>query len=173
MDVGSVKRIHQSDWTNTGIRFLRARDIVAFHNGEEVDDPLFISREKYDEYSLISGKVKINDLLITGVGTIGVPMLILDEKPIYFKDGNIIWMKNNNLIDGKFLFYSFDSNSVKTFINDEAGIGTVGTYTINSCKKTPLSIPETLEQKKIGEFFTELDNIITLHQRKWEKLNYL
>lgn len=29
MDVGSVKRIHQSDWRNEGIRFLRARDIVS------------------------------------------------------------------------------------------------------------------------------------------------
>ena len=29
MDVTSVKRIHQSDWTNSGIRFLRARDIVS------------------------------------------------------------------------------------------------------------------------------------------------
>ncbi len=166
MDVGSVKRIHQSDWTNTGIRFLRARDIVAFHNGEEVDDPLFISKEKFDEYSLISGKVKLNDLLVTGVGTIGVPMLISNENPLYFKDGNIIWLKNNNAVDGKFLFYSFDSNPLKSFINNEAGIGTVGTYTINSCKKTPINIPRSIEQEKIGEIFANIDNLITLHQRK-------
>ena len=29
MEVTSVKRIHQSDWTDSGVRFLRARDIVA------------------------------------------------------------------------------------------------------------------------------------------------
>lgn len=29
MEITSVKRIHQSDWTDSGIRFLRARDIVA------------------------------------------------------------------------------------------------------------------------------------------------
>lgn len=166
MEVGSVKRIRQSDWTDEGVRFLRARDIVAFHNGEDADDPLFISKEKYDEYSIISGKVKINDILITGVGTIGVPMLIFDEKPIYFKDGNIIWMKNNNAVDGKFLFYSFDSSSVKSFINDEAGIGTVGTYTINSCKRTPLYIPSASEQKKVGDIFDNLNRVITLHQRE-------
>ena len=173
MDVGSVKRIHQSDWTSEGIRFLRARDIVAFHNGEEVCDPLFISEEKYDEYSEISGKVRIHDLLVTGVGTIGIPMLISDEKPLYFKDGNVIWMKNNDAVNGKFLFYSFDSNSVKSFINDEAGIGTVGTYTINSCKKTPLHIPNAIEQKKVGGFFDNLDKVITLHQRKFEKLSQI
>ncbi len=166
MDVGSVKRIHQADWTDNGIRFLRARDIVAFHNGEEINDPLYISNEKYAEYSLISGKVKINDLLVTGVGTIGIPMLISNEKPLYFKDGNVIWLKNNNSINGKFLFYSFDSNQVKSFINNESGIGTVGTYTINSCKNTPLGIPSFVEQTKIGELFSNIDNLITLHQRK-------
>ncbi|MDY6415692.1 MAG: restriction endonuclease subunit S, partial [Succinivibrio dextrinosolvens] len=31
-----------------------------------------------------------------------------------------------------------------------------------------LSIPEYNEQKKIGEFFSKLDNLITLHQRKLE-----
>lgn len=73
MNIASVKRIHQSDWTDSGIRFLRARDIVSASKNEEPDDYLYISKEKYDEYSLVSGKVAIGDLLVTGVGTIGVP----------------------------------------------------------------------------------------------------
>lgn len=93
MEVTSVKRIHQSDWTDSGVRFLRARDIVAESKKENVSEPLFISQEKYDEYSAVSGKVKKGDLLVTGVGTIGVPMLINSEEPLYFKDGNIIWFK--------------------------------------------------------------------------------
>ena len=68
MEITSVKRIHQSDWTDSGVRFLRARDIVAVSKNEEVSEPLFISQEKYDEYSALSGKVKIGDLLVTGVG---------------------------------------------------------------------------------------------------------
>lgn len=34
-------------------------------------------------------------------------------------------------------------------------------------------VPKYLEQEKIGELFTNLDNLITLHQRKLEKLNKL
>ena len=34
-------------------------------------------------------------------------------------------------------------------------------------------VPKYLEQEKIGELFTNLDNLITLHQRKLEKLNEL
>ena len=166
MNVTSVKRIHQSDWTDSGVRFLRARDIVAAAKNEEPDDYLYISKEKYEEYSALSGKVGVSDLLVTGVGTIGVPYLVRNLEPLYFKDGNIIWFQNSDKIDGKFLFYSFSAEQIQGFINESAGIGTVGTYTIESGKRTPISIPNQIEQAKVGEFFQQLDNLITLHQRK-------
>ena len=166
MNVTSVKRIHQSDWTDSGVRFLRARDIVAAAKNEEPDDYLYISKEKYEEYSALSGKVGVSDLLVTGVGTIGVPYLVRNLEPLYFKDGNIIWFQNSDKIDGKFLFYSFSAEQILGFINESAGIGTVGTYTIESGKRTPISLPNQIEQAKVGEFFQQLDNLITLHQRQ-------
>ena len=166
MNVTSVKRIHQSDWTDSGIRFLRARDIVSASKNEEPDDYLYISKEKYDEYSLVSGKVTIGDLLVTGVGTIGVPYLIRNSEPLYFKDGNIIWFQNGTKIDGDFFLYSFFGKAIQDFINESAGIGTVGTYTIESGKKTPISLPEIKEQQQIGAYLRTLDNLITLHQRE-------
>ena len=166
MNITSVKRIHQSDWTNQGIRFLRARDLVSAYKNEEPEDYLYISEEKYEEYSLNSGKVRIGDMLVTGVGTIGIPYTIRDNNPIYFKDGNIIWFQNQNTIDKDFLYYSFISNTIQNFIAESAGIGTVGTYTIDSGKKTPILIPNKKEQMKIGNMFYKLDNLITLHQRE-------
>ena len=168
MNVTSVKRIHQSDWTDSGVRFLRARDIVAAAKNEEPDDYLYISKEKYEEYSALSGKVDVSDLLVTGVGTIGVPYLVRNLEPLYFKDGNIIWFQNSDKIDGKFLFYSFSAEQIQGFINESAGIGTVGTYTIESGKKTPISLPNQIEQAKVGEFFQQLDNLITLHQCEFQ-----
>jgi len=167
MEITSVKRIHQSDWRNSGVRFLRARDVVSAAKGEEPADYLYISEEKYDDYSKISGKVQVGDLLVTGVGSIGVPMLIDHEEPLYFKDGNIIWFKNQNKIDGKFFYYSFIGRDIQKYIRDVAGTGTVGTYTIDSGKKTPISLPNIDEQKQIGMFFKEIDHLITLHQRLW------
>lgn len=170
INVTSVKRIHQSDWTDSGVRFLRARDIVAAAKNEEPDDYLYISKEKYEEYSALSGKVSVSDLLVTGVGTIGVPYLVKNLEPLYFKDGNIIWFQNSDKIDGKFLFYSFSAEQIQGFINESAGIGTVGTYTIESGKKTPISLPNQIEQAKVGEFFQQLDDLITLHQRKLDEM---
>ncbi|MCP2077123.1 type I restriction enzyme, S subunit, partial [Adlercreutzia equolifaciens subsp. celatus DSM 18785] len=173
MDITSVKRVHQDDWSSEGIRFLRARDLVAFSNGEEIDEPLFISEELYEEYSSLSGKAVENDLLVTGVGTIGVPWRVPSSEPIYFKDGNIIWFKNMNVIDGLFFYYSFTSSSIQDFIRKSAGSGTVGTFTIDTGKKTPIQLPSIDEQAQIGGFFQRLDSLIALHQRELDHVKEL
>lgn len=169
MEVGSVKRVHQSDWRDSGVRFLRARDVVAEYKNEQPDDYLYIDERMYNAYSALSGKVQKGDLLVTGVGTIGIPMLIKSDKPVYFKDGNIIWFKNKNAINGDFFYYAFISSQIQNFIKEAAGTGTVGTYTIASGKKTPIALPvNRKEQEQIGAYIGGLDNLITLHQRKLE-----
>lgn len=170
MDITSVRRVHQENWTNEGVRFLRARDLVAFAKNEPIDDPIFISQEMYQEYSAQSGKVSMGDLLVTGVGTIGVPWLVTSENPIYFKDGNIIWFKNAGKIDGEFFYHSFVAGTIQSFISEAAGIGTVGTYTIETGKKTPIWLPAKQEQCCVSASMTCLDNLIALHQRKYETL---
>lgn len=170
MDVTSVKRIHQSDWTAKGVRFLRARDIVAAFKKQKINDFLYISVERYEEYSQKSGKVSVGDLLVTGVGSIGVPMLITSNDPIYFKDGNVIWFKNNGRMNGEFFYYYFENNNIQNYIRNVAGIGTVGTYTIDSGKNTPISFPSLEEQIQIGKFFKQLDEIIALHQQELDAL---
>lgn len=42
-----------------------------------------------------------------------------------------------------------------------------------TCKKIPILCPGFEEQKKIGDYFRSLDNLITLHQRKCENLKKL
>ena len=170
MEVTSVRRVHQDDWTTQGVRFLRARDLVAYANNTEIELPLYISKELYEKYTAQSGKVEIGDLLVTGVGTIGVPWLVETPSPVYFKDGNIIWFKNKNVINGKYFYYAFTSASIQKFIKESAGTGTVGTYTIDTGKKTPIYIPSTFEQHKIASTLKRFDSLITLHQRKLDAL---
>lgn len=168
-EVGSCTRVHQKDWTSNGIPFFRARDIVAINNGEETN-PLFISEETYKEKSSKSGIVKKGDVMITGVGTIGVPYLIQHDDPIYFKDGNVIWLKNSNKINGKFLYYTILSQEVQNFIKTTSGLGTVGTYTIDNAKKTPLRLPCSNEQNKIVLFLDKIYEKIKVENKKMHNL---
>ena len=41
---------------------------------------------------------------------------------------------------------------------------------LNDIREFPIRVPNLEEQKKIGEYFSNLDNLITLHQRKLDKL---
>src|SRR5699024_1369918 len=172
MNITSVKRIHQSDWRKKGIPFYRARDITALSKNLNIEEPIFISRDLYEEYSIISGKVQINDLLVTGVGTIGVPLLV-QTVPLYFKDSNIIWFQNSNKLIGLFFLYLFKTNTVQKYIHTTTGVGTVPTYTIQSGKNTPVYITSKKEQKDIGTIFQLIDNLISLQQRKLELLSII
>jgi type I restriction enzyme S subunit len=90
---------------------------------------------------------------------------------LYFKDGNVIWFQNNNAIDGGFFYYSFIGKAVQKFIKDSSGTSTVGTYTIDSGRKTPIFLPPTRdEQIKIASLFKNIDELLTLHQRKLKHL---
>ena len=46
-------------------------------------------------------------------------------------------------------------------------------FTTVDFRKFEFSCPGKKEQKKIGEIFTDIDNLITLHQRKLENLQKL
>ncbi|MDD9149975.1 restriction endonuclease subunit S [Sporolactobacillus sp. CQH2019] len=173
MEVSSAKRVHRSEWTESGVPFLRSSDVVAAFNHKE-NEKVFISQEHYDVLVAQSGKLRIGDLLVTGGGSIGVPMLVKTDKPLYFKDADLIWFKNKGALNGNFLFYSFISDLVQDYIKKTAHIGTISHYTIERGKKTPINItPLKDEQAKIGAFFEKLDSLIATNQRRLDKLKLL
>ena len=43
-------------------------------------------------------------------------------------------------------------------------------FTLQPAKNLPIEVPSIAEQRRIGAFFDRLDSLITLHQRKYDKL---
>ena len=173
VNVTSCKRVHQSDWTDSGVPFYRAREIVALYNNEPIM-PLHISIEKYNALSKISGMISSGDLLVTGVGTIGVPYLVKESDKFYFKDGNIIWFQNEEKRAlGSFLYYTLSTNEFQTKILQDSGKGTVHTFTIANAKETIIAIPCLEEQQKIADFLSAYDEAISYAKQeldKWKEL---
>ena len=170
-DITSSKRVFQSEWTTNGIPFYRAREIVKLVNNNYIDNELFISKSMYDEYSKKYGKIQKNDLLITGVGTIGICYLVKETDEFYFKDGNLIWLKpKNNNINSKFVKYLFQSNYIINQINNFGNGTTVATYTIDNANETKIFIPSIEEQNRIANLFTSLDKKIELETKKLQDL---
>lgn len=162
MSIGPSRRVHESDWAQSGVPFYRAREIVALAKGEAID-PLFISESLYIVFSSHTGEVEKGQLLVTGVGSIGLPYLVKSGERFYFKDGNIICFKNDEAsILGGYVFRLFESELVQSQIPMMAGIGTVGTYTIERAKRTVAIFPsDKLEQQRIADCVSSLDTRIT------------
>lgn len=171
LPIGSSKRVHQRDWARDGVPFYRAREIVAIHNGEQIS-PLYISEKLYAENVAKTGAISGGDLLVTGVGSIGVPYLVKPSDRFYFKDGNIIWLKNDESeLIGPFLHLLYQTSYVQSQITKMAGVGTVGTYTIDNAKRTQVVFPcEPTEQRKVTNCISILDSLITAQTAKIETL---
>ena len=155
-DVTSSKRVHKSDWLSEGVPFYRTRELVKLSEQGYVDNELFISEDLYKTFKKEFGVPQKNDLLISGVGTIGVPYVISDEKDFYFKDGNVIWLKNKGVFDASYMYYLYKTVFIDNQIHSMSAGTTVDTYTIINAKNTIIPLPPLSEQQRIVERIEEL-----------------
>lgn len=169
MEISSASRVHKDEWTESGVPFFRSSDVVSKFKGTE-SNKAFISQSLFEKLSKKSGRVKKGDVLVTGGGSIGIPYLVKNDNPLYFKDADLIWLKSSEKINGTFLYTFFTTSLFRNYVNSITHIGTISHYTIEQAKVTPIRIPTKEEQTKIGNFFTQLDDTIALHQSKLEKL---
>ena len=108
-DITSSKRVFQNEWRSSGVPFYRAREVVVLSEKGEVENELFISEAMFEEYKLKYGAPQKDDLLVTGVGTLGRLYVVKDKDRFYFKDGNIIWFKKNSEINSDFVKFLFQT----------------------------------------------------------------
>ena len=152
------KRIFKEQTSDSG-------DVPFFKIGTFGGEPdAYISRELFEEYREKFNYPEVGDMLISASGTIGRTVEYTGEDA-YFQDSNIVWFKHDERIDNSYLkcVYSFvkwagiEGSTIKRLYND-------------NFLKTEIPYPEIEEQKKIGAYFTQLDHLITLHQRKKRRI---
>lgn len=156
-EIGSSKRVFQSEWKTQGVPFYRAREIVLLADNEAIENQLFVSRDLYESHKANSGVPEVGDMLVTGVGTLGRVFVVESDQEFYFKDGNIIWFKIRGKMSASFLRQLFLTEEIMRQIKDSAGGSTVGTYTISGAKKTVIPFPSLSEQTAIAEVLSDMD----------------
>ena len=164
-ELKSASRVHKDEWTSNGVPFYRSSDVMAAINGTE-NEKAFISEELYEKLSKVSGKLEEGDILVTGGGSVGNPYIVPDNKPLYTKDADLLWIKNKGKFHPYFLYEFFFSPTFRNYLGSISHVGTIAHYTITQLSDTPICLPSFDEQKEVGEYFQSLDNLITLHQRK-------
>ena len=159
-DVGSVamcKRIFKGQTSDNG-------EVPFYKIGTFGGKPdAFISRELFNEYKTKYSYPNKGDILISASGSIG-RTIEFTGKDEYFQDSNIVWLKHKSEIDNNFLKvlysvveWSCEGSTIKRLYND-------------NFLKTECMLPQIDEQIKLGTFFASFDHLITLHQRKYDKL---
>ena len=165
-----------------GFRGYKRTDLVSEGDGAitfspaDIDDDghlklennTYISFDKYEESPEI--KVHEGDILFTKTASIGKIAYVpkLREKSTINPQFALLTPKNN--IDNYFLFLSLRTEDCLTYAKNITGGSTIPTMSQEKLKEMDIILPDKEEQKKIGQYFKSIDNLITLHQRKYDKL---
>lgn len=155
--VGSSKRVFQKDWKSEGVPFYRAREIVKLSEQGYVDNELFITEEMYADYAEKYGVPQPDDIMVTGVGTLGICYLVKPGDRFYYKDGNTLCFHSLGRINSRFVLECYKMPFIRDQINANAGGSTVGTYTIETACKTKIFNPPAEDQMRFISFVEQSD----------------
>ena len=164
--VGSSKRVHLSDYVQQGIPFYRSKEVIEISSGKNISEQLFISSEKYSEIKSKFPVPQENDVLITAVGTIG-EILVVKDPNFYFKDGNLIWLRNIDfdIIDIDYLYYFLKSDLFQKTIKYN-NIGAVQkALTIDFLKTVKITLPSLDNQRKLVSVLKSIDKKIQINNQ--------
>ncbi|MFB5443017.1 restriction endonuclease subunit S [Enterococcus faecium] len=150
-----------------GVPFLRGSD---FSNGYlDSSNANYIKYEKHQE--LTSGHIKQDDIVIAVRGSLGTLGYANKENEGWNINSQLAILRTNKSeILGMFLIqYLLSNKGQKEILSRNTGTA-LKQLPIKQLKDIPIPMPAISEQQKIGTFFKQLDDTITLHQRKLDLL---
>ncbi len=115
-----------------------------------------------------SRKVKIGDLILSNSMSFGRPYIMAINGCIH--DGWLLIRNDKNIFDLEYLLQLFSSDYMYKQYQSLASGGVVNNLNSELVQSTIALVPNKSEQLKIGKIFKQLDNLITLHQHKLDKL---
>ena len=167
-EITSSKRIFYSEYTESGIPFFRSKEIIDLFNKNNIATELFISKDRYNEIKNKFGVPEKDDMLLTSVGSIGIPYLVKSSDKFYFKDGNLTWFRNYNrkLIVPLYLYlWTTSSVGKETLMRLSMGAAQPA-LTISRLKNLSLNLPSVSVQQKIASILSTYDRLIENNTRR-------
>lgn len=163
----SPKYPNADDMVSDGIPFINAGDL---ENGTvNLMTCNRISREKYND--LGGAKLQRGDIVYCLRGTLGKNAFIdnFDEGTVA---SSLVALRPKN-IDGKYLYFILNSDIEyrQRIVRDEGAAQP--NLSAKSVSEYIIPVPSVAEQKQVSAYFSTLDRLITLHQRKCDETKTL
>ncbi len=131
----------------------------------------YVSKGRYDQDKNI--QIHNGSILITKDGTLGKVAYVQDLPMQATLNAGVfnVTIKDGELVNEKYLFQYLKAPFLMDYVSQRATGGTIKHLNQNILVDFPVEMPEVNEQKEIGEFFMNLDNLILMHQNEIERLS--
>ena len=172
-DITSSKRVFANQYVSEGVPFYRSREIIEKTEMKDLTEELFISEELYSSFKDKFGVPQSGDILLTSVGTLGIPYVVQNEK-FYFKDGNLTWMRNfKSTLNSKYLYYWLNSKFGKDSLKTRAIGSSQAALTIDILKKYKFFLSKIENQNKIVAILSRYDEAIENNNKRIKLLEQM
>jgi len=179
-EITSSKRVFANEYVDTGIPFYRSKEVIEKSKQQPISVELYISESHYNSIKCNFGIPQIGDILITAVGTIGRIWVVDTNEPFYFKDGNLVWLRNIKDVHyeyfSKSLFYLIDEYKKVNANGAAYNALTIAKLKQMYCPLPPLPLQhsfaqkiEQIEQQKaaIQKTITDLETLLAARMQYW------
>lgn len=125
-----------------------------------------ISQEEYKKiHSNFS--LKTGDILLTIVGSIGETAILKESEGLTFQR-SVAFLRPKEDVLSEFLYTEIQTATFQKELESRKSTSAQPGIYLGDLAEIPMKYSTSLdEQNKIGEYFLNLDNLITLHQRKY------
>ena len=111
-----------------------------------------------------------DSLIMAKMMPAGMTIICPNTDKMYVLSSDAVKIKLKNNINSTYFVSMTKSKFFLQQIDCDAQGSTRTRTSISKIRKMNVPVPNLSEQTKIGAFFSKLDQLITLHQRKYEKL---
>ena len=127
-----------------------------------------ISEDEHENY-LKRSKLEDKDVLFSIAGTLG-RTAVVDKSILPANTNQALAIIRGYDFDTYFLTTTLNGHVVAEFVRKNPTVGAQPNLSLEQVGKLIIGTPCKIEQNKIGTFFKQLDDFITLHQRKLDLL---
>ena len=175
-DVADIKTgpfgtlLHAEDYVDDGIPIVTTEHFKTGVLPKDKEGIPQVSEE--DAKRLEQYRAKEGDILFSRVGSVDANAQVFAGQDGWLFSGRVLRARPDlTLVSSAYLHYELETEEVKSSVISRAVGGTMASINTEILFQTPIFIPAKMtEQNKIGSTCARLDTLITLHQRKYDKL---
>lgn len=151
------------------VNYVKVENIDPYSG--EISNLPKISEAEHNGY-LRRSQLQDGDILFSIAGTLG-RISTVSNAILPANTNQALAIIRLNIGNIRFIQTALKGKVVEDFVRRNPTVGAQPNLSLEQVKSLIIDYPNDLEQSKIGTFFDKLDNLITLHQQKLERLIHL